>query len=73
MGGPRIPPKRGRINRRTDSIDNRPDRTDNSKCVYNILKHKYENLFFNSNNSDTGVTKTGSNKLRTYAKLKHEY
>ena len=44
-----------------------------SKCVYNILKHKYENLFFNSINSDTGVTKTGGNKLRTYAKLKHEY
>ena len=40
-----------------------------SKCVYNILKHKYENLFFNSINSDTGVTKTGGNKLRTYAKL----
>ena len=44
-----------------------------SKCVYNILKHKYENLFFNSINSDTGVTKTGGNKLRTYATLKHEY
>ena len=44
-----------------------------SKCVYNILKHKYENLFFNSINSDIGVTKTGGNKLRAYAKLKHEY
>ena len=40
---------------------------------WNILKHKYENLFFNPINSDTGVTKTGGNKLRTYAKLKHEY
>ena len=45
-----------------------------SKCVYNILKHKYENLFFNSINSETGVTKTGGNKLNYLnAKLKHEY
>ena len=40
-------------------------------CVQ-YLKQKYEN-FFNSINSDTDVTKTGSNKLRTYAELKHKY
>ena len=54
-------------------ITNNTEQNYTSKCVHNIIKNKYENLFLNSINSDTGVTKTGGNKLKRYSNLNREY
>ena len=43
------------------------------KKINLVLKKQYENTFFNELNSTSGNSKSGGNKLRTYAKIKDIY
>ena len=50
-----------------------PKDVDVPKKINLVLKKQYENTFFNELNSTSGISKSGGNKLRTYAKIKDIY
>ena len=50
-----------------------PKDVDVLKKINLVLKKQYENTFFNELNSTSGISKSGRNKLRTYAKIKDIY
>ena len=50
-----------------------PKDVDVPKKINLVLKKQYENTFFNELNSTSGISKSGGNKLRTYAKIRDIY